>query len=266
MQLARFVILPGSTKMASLRDRDALVPQGRIYRTDSPRAILAPPLSLMSLKELFEANLGTIDRVTGIVCRRAGLFGADAEDFASEVKLALIDNDYAILAKYEGRSSLDTFLTVVISRLLADARTREKGRWHASAEANRLGPAAVMIETLIRRDGRTLDEAMPHITAAHPELTREEVMAILDRLSTRKPRPRAVELEAIAHVIVARESADTRVEEGDRQRLSNATGSAVRDALEALPVEDRVLIRLRFGSERSIAHVSRMMQLPQRPL
>src|SRR3954466_2259533 len=127
----------------------------------------------MQLQDLFEANLGTIERVISIVCWRARLFGPDAEDFASEAKLALIENDYAVLAKYEGRSSLDTFLTVVIQRLLADSRTKAKGRWHASTEASRLGPAAVLVETLILRDGRSLDEAMPHIQATHPELTRE---------------------------------------------------------------------------------------------
>ena len=36
----------------------------------------------MHPRELFEANLGTIERVIAIVCRRGGLFGADAEDFA----------------------------------------------------------------------------------------------------------------------------------------------------------------------------------------
>ena len=220
----------------------------------------------MQLKQLFETNLGTIERVIAIVCRRGRLFGEDAEDFASEVKLALIENDYAILAKYEGRSSLDTFLTVVITRLLADSRTRSKGRWHASNEATRLGAAAVLIETLIRRDGRSLDEAMPHIAAAHPELTREGVTAILDRLPGRIGRPRAVDLEAIAHVVVARESTDARAEAIDRERISTAAATAVRDVLGGLAVEDRMLIRLRFASDMSIADISRMMQLPQRPL
>jgi hypothetical protein len=67
-----------------------------------------------SAAALFEANLGLIDRVIGGVCRRPGLFGADAEDFASAVKLALIKNDYAIaiLRPFEGRSALSTFLTI----------------------------------------------------------------------------------------------------------------------------------------------------------
>ena len=42
---------------------------------------------------LFESNLDVIDRVIAGVCRRARINGADAEDFASSIKLALIEND-----------------------------------------------------------------------------------------------------------------------------------------------------------------------------
>jgi RNA polymerase sigma factor (sigma-70 family) len=220
----------------------------------------------MHPRELFEANLDTIERVIAIVCRRGGLFGADAEDFASEARVALIEDDYAILAKYEGRSSLDTFLTVVIRRLLADSRTRAKGRWHASSEAQRLGPAAVLIETLIRRDGRTLDEAMPHLHAAHPGLTRDEVNAILERLPERLGRPRRVDLDAIGHVLAGGEAADARAIAGDLGRMSDVVSDALTKQFQTFSAEDRLLIRLRFASDMSIADISRMMRLPQRPL
>src|SRR5688500_2017196 len=128
----------------------------------SGNSVLRPRTRTMNAKELFEANLGELERVTAIVGRRALLSVPDPGDFASEAKLARIEEDYAVLRKWEGRSSLDTFLTVVVQRLLADARTRARGRWHASAEAQRLGPTAVLLETLVRRGGRTLDEAMPH--------------------------------------------------------------------------------------------------------
>jgi RNA polymerase sigma factor for flagellar operon FliA len=220
----------------------------------------------MHPRELFEANLDTIERVIAIVCRRGGLFGADAEDFASEARVALIEDDYAILAKYEGRSSLDTFLTVVIRRLLADSRTRAKGRWHASSEAQRLGPAAVLIETLIRRDGRTLDEAMPHIHAAHPGMTRDEVNAILERLPERLGRPRRVDLDAIGHALAGGEAADARAIAGDLGRMSDVVSNALTEQFQTFSAEDRLLIRLRFASDMSIADISRMMRLPQRPL
>jgi RNA polymerase sigma factor (sigma-70 family) len=219
----------------------------------------------MNPRELFESNLGTIERVIAIVCRRGQLFGEDAEDFASQAKMALIEDDYAILRKYEGRSSLDTYLTVVVQRLLADERTRAKGRWHPSSDAKRLGPAAVLLETLVRRDGRSLDEALPHMRVSHPELTREQVAAMLDRLPQRITRPRPVDLNSVGE-IAGSEPADARVLAGDRQRMASLIGRALREQLRSLPAEDRLLIRLRFAADMSIADISRMTRLPQRPL
>ncbi|HEX6098193.1 MAG TPA: sigma-70 family RNA polymerase sigma factor [Thermoanaerobaculia bacterium] len=219
----------------------------------------------MNPRELFLSNLATIERVIAIVCRRGGLFAADAEDFASEVKLALIEDDYAILRKYEGRSSLDTFLTVVVQRLLADSRMRAKGRWHASTEAQRLGPVAVQLETLVRRDGRSLDEASLHIRTAHPDVTGEQLAALLERLPARTARPRPVDVDAVGP-IAGGEPADARALAGDRQRVADAVGRALRDQLREIPDEDRMLIRLRFAGDMSIADISRMTRLPQRPL
>lgn len=219
----------------------------------------------MNPRELFLSNLGTIERVIAIVCRRGGLFGMDAEDFASEAKLALIEDDYAILQKYEGRSSLDTFLTVVVQRLLADARMRAKGRWHASNEAQRLGPVAVRLETLVRRDGRSLDEALQHLRDEHPGVTREELAALLDRLPARTGRPRPVAVDTVGP-IAGGESADARALASDRKRIADVVGSALREQMRDLTSEERMLIRMRFGADMSIADISRMTRLPQRPL
>ena len=42
----------------------------------------------MDPAELFGTNLKLVDRVVAGVCRRSGLRDADAEDFASEARLA----------------------------------------------------------------------------------------------------------------------------------------------------------------------------------
>src|SRR5947207_3384167 len=114
----------------------------------------------MHPEELFRTNLALIERVISCVCRRAGLRDADAEDFGSTAKLALIENDYAILRDYEGRAPLGAFLAVVVQRLLSREWVRLRGRWHPSADAERAGPAAVLLEKLTVRDGRSLDEAV----------------------------------------------------------------------------------------------------------
>ncbi|MDP9191525.1 MAG: sigma-70 family RNA polymerase sigma factor [Acidobacteriota bacterium] len=227
----------------------------------------AGPFSAMNPRELFESNLSTIDRIVATVCRRARIRGADAEDFASTVRVGLLENDCAILRKYEGRSSLPAYLTVVISRMLSDERIQSRGRWYASNEAERLGPAAVLLETLLRRDRRSMEEALPIVSSAYPEITRAEAERIADRLPLRSPRPRFVELDdAELPPIAAAETADESIIMAEQQRLSQRTARVVRETLASFSLEDRTLVRLHFGSSMSIADVSRMMRLPQRPL
>jgi RNA polymerase sigma factor (sigma-70 family) len=221
----------------------------------------------MNPSELFGANLKLIDRVIAGVCRRSGLRDADAEDFASTVKIALMENDYAILRSYEARSSLGTFLTIVVQRLLASERTRLWGKWHPSAEAQRLGPAAVLLDKLLTRDGRSIDEAIPFVRALDPSLDCAAVLALAARLPQRAPRPRLVALpEFEDDDLVAAERADGRASLAEARKTSEQAGRVVRETLAAMPLEDRMIIRFRFGGGLSIADTARMLGLDQRPL
>lgn len=221
----------------------------------------------MNAEELFGANLELIDRVVAGVCRRSGLRDADAEDFASMVRLALMENDYAILRTYEGRASLETFLTIVIQRLLSRERGRMWGRWNPSAEAGRLGPAAVLLEKLLTRDERSLEQAIPIVLAADPSLDRARVRELASRLPPRAPRPRLVALpEDGEDHFEAHEPADARAHEAEARRISQHAARIVRETLAQLPLQDRMLVRFRFGAELSIADASRLLGVPQRPL
>jgi RNA polymerase sigma factor (sigma-70 family) len=220
----------------------------------------------MHPEELFAANLPLVDRVVAGVCRRAGLRDADAEDFASTVKIALMENDYAILRAWEQRSSLGTYLTIVAQRLLSRERTRMWGRWHASAEAERCGAASVLLEKLLLRDRRSLEEAIPIVRALEPSLDRRAVQDLASRLPARAPRPRLVSLPAAAEGLASSEQADARAREADARKLSERAARVVRETLAALPLEDRMLVRFHFGAGLSVADASRMLGVPQRPL
>ena len=216
----------------------------------------------MDCAALFESNLALIDRVIAGVCRRARVFGADAEDFASSVKLALIENDYAILRPFEGRSSLSTFLAVIVQRFLYDERTKRAGRWHASREAERLGEAAVVLEKIVRREQRSIDEALPIVQAIDPTLTRERVAEIERRLPARAARPRAVGLDDVAEQAAA-------VDERTNARIDgipDRTASVIRETLAAMTAEDRMIMRWHYGSSMTIATIAGLLRLPQRPL
>ena len=221
----------------------------------------------MHPREVIEDNVQLIDRLVGRACRRVGITDAEVADMASMVKLALVENDYAILRRFEGRSSLATYLTIVIQRILADHRERTHGRWRPSAEAERLGDRAVLIEDVIGRQHRSIEDATAVVRSLDASMTREDVVAIANRLPARAPRPREVELPAEDAVpLAAAERADTPVLDGELRVLSRRAGTVLRDTMDAWPAEDRLLVRLRFESSLSVADIARLLGVPQRPL
>lgn len=76
-----------------------------------------------------------VDRFLGLIyhiihytshLRSASLGPEDVEDVAAEVMLQLVANDYAVLRKFRGQSSLATYLTVVCRRICSHELTRRQ--------------------------------------------------------------------------------------------------------------------------------------------
>lgn len=220
----------------------------------------------MDPRELLESNLEVIDRIASAACRRARRYGPDAEDFAASVRLALVENDYAVLRRYQGRSAFSTYLTVVIERLMDDDRNRTMGRWRPSAEATRLGPAALLLESLVRRDQRSLEEALPFVQTVDPSLTREQMQTMLQQIPERSGRAQVTRLDDVASEACTTDATDALTFSNETRPLSARTNQIVRDTLAALPTEDRALLQFRFAESMKIADISRMLRLPQRPL
>ena len=106
---------------------------------------------------LFVSRLATIDSIVAALARRRRLSADDAADLSSTVRLRIMADDYAILRKFQGRSSLRTYLAVVIHRLYLDERVARLDKWRPSRE--REGPTAVLFERLPKRDGLTFESA-----------------------------------------------------------------------------------------------------------
>lgn len=211
------------------------------------------------LEALFLSHLGAIERIAGAICRRHGMIGDDAADFGSWVKLKLVENDYATLAKFRGESSLGTYLTVVIAMLARDYRVQRWGRWRPSAAAKRRGRIAVQLETLVYRDGHRLDQAAEMLrTRGETALSNRELATVLAQLPVRGPmRPVEVGAEPLAG-LPAPETAD-----GEDQRQVDETLFA---ALDHLPPEDRVVLKMRYWEGMSVADIARALAMEQKPL
>jgi RNA polymerase sigma factor (sigma-70 family) len=232
--------------------------------TDTGRTIPAPPASA---EAVFLDALPRIERIIGIVCARNGLAGADAEDFGSHVKLKLIEDDYAVLRKHGGRSSVPTYLSVVIANIYRDWRVAKRGRWRASAAAVRLGRAAERLERLVYRDGHSFREAAEAVRAAGESAASDRELAeLFGRLPPRVPmRPAEVDEAAAAHV-AGSAPASAAVEQAEEAREREALRAALAEALATLPPEDRLIVRMRFWEGLGIAAISRALGLEQKPL
>ncbi|HEY0142138.1 MAG TPA: sigma-70 family RNA polymerase sigma factor [Thermoanaerobaculia bacterium] len=220
----------------------------------------------MHPRELLEANLGVVERAIAAVCASASISGADAEDFASSVKVALLDNDCAIIRQWQGRSSFATYVTVIIRRLLVDHQ-RAQGRWYASAAAQRQGEAAVLLERLLVRDRRSVDEAFAAVLDVHPHLTRSQLAAMAAAFPERAVRARlvAVDEQEVAEVPGV-QRADERVHELDLLRRARRASEIMQAAMAEMSDEDRLILRLRFAKDVSVADIARVLDVPARPL
>jgi RNA polymerase sigma factor for flagellar operon FliA len=215
-------------------------------------------------EQLFVSELALIERVIAWVCVRRGLRAADAEDFASTVKLRLIENDYEILGRFEGRSSLKTYVTAVVNRLYLDFQRQRFGKWRPSAEARRLGPVALRLESLLYRDGLTFEEARGVLQT---DLRVAESRDALYELSLKLPPRTSRRPGAVSDDERPESGAGlSAVEHAERQQVAEKTLLALRRALGRLPARDRILLRLHIESDLSVADVAKALGEEQKPL
>ena len=208
----------------------------------------------------------TVERVITFVCRRHALTGADAEDFGSIVKVRLWDNDFSIVRQFRSDAKFSTYLTTVVERIYIDVCIHETGKWHASAEAQRLGPAAMDLERFLYRKELPRDEAIHQTLLLHPDSNRAELQAIADRLPQKFRRQAPVPLDGAADAARAREEADVLAVEDDNRRISAQTASVIRDHLAKLSDEDRLLLQMHFESDMQISQIARALNVEQKPL
>ena len=219
----------------------------------------------MKHKQLLLANLDLIERLVRFVARRHHLSFGDTEEFASIVRLKLVENDFAILRKFEGRSTLSTYLTVVIDRLYQDFSIARWGKWRPSAQARRLGEVAILLERMIVRDGATFDESVGTLQTNHGvSETREQLRQMLLALPARGARWGTARGQTAdnAHDGFADPSFRSQEDQTEAERVSVALAEAV----AALSADDQRILKLRFEDNRTIAEISAILRLETRGL
>jgi RNA polymerase sigma factor (sigma-70 family) len=220
----------------------------------------------MDREQEFLNHLPLIERIIRHTCRHHSCRPEEAEDFASTVKVRLIADDYAVLRKFQAQSSLSTYLTVVIQRLMLDYRNHQWGKWRPSAAARRLGPLAERLECLVTRDGHSVDEACEILR------TNRQVDATLDELRKMaegvvlKPRRTLVEERELDALTTADGRPDHHLLHREREEMRAQLTEYVARALQAMDEEDRLIVRLRIDDGLQVAEIARFLGVPAKPL
>jgi len=183
----------------------------------------------------------------------------EIEEFAGIVRLRLVENDYAILRAFQGRSRFATYIASVIGRMLLDHHNQQWGKWRKSAEAERMGELAVALEKLLYRDERSQDEAFAILAPSYPEVTRERIDELSAKIPGRVKRRMVTIEEALSEP--AQQEADPAVIES-AHRIS----LIVTESIGQFSNEDQLILQLRFESEMSIAQISRSLHIDQQLL
>lgn len=221
---------------------------------------------LRSFEVLLESALATIERITDHVSTSHHLRVSEADDFASHVKLKFVEDDYAILRKYEGRSSLPTYIFVVVQHLFLDYSDARWGKWRPSAEAKRAGKVGILLEQLQSRDGCSFDEACEIITTNYRiEVKRFELERIAATLPAR-PRRHFESDGSLAERNVTARGADLFVERPDRSAVSVRVSAAVKRVLGRVEPKDKLILAMRYVDGRSVADIAALLGLEQKPL
>ena len=250
----------GLSAESSIRDASPHVKSGG-------RSLPAEPSAASPLKgEALLSSLPVIDEVSAQVCRRHRLSADESEDFMSEVRLHFIQREFEPLRRFEGRSSLRTYLTVVITRLFLNYRNRLWGRWRPSTEARRLGPPAILIERLVARDGWTFDQVVTMFRINHGETLDGPLAAFCVKVSQRPPSRQVVAEREAEGVCSSAASPDANLVRAEHEFLAKRVQVALERACEALEPEERLLIKMRFEDHLSIADIARALHRDQKRL
>lgn len=230
-------------------------------RTPRVRAVSAHRASALDPETTYLQHLASMERIAAFIARRSHLTADETMEFVQIVRVNLLENDYRIVRKFEGRSSFSTYLTTVIGRLFHQWRVERWGKWRPSAQAIRMGEKAITLERLLSRDGFSFSEAVTLLTRHSQYVSVGELEAIYIRLPLRKPRPVFFSDENVLAELPGEGSAEERVCAGEREIVLRTAAAVLDRAFGGLSPEDRLILQLRFSNGRKVPEIARIMGL-----
>lgn len=218
-------------------------------------------------EHLFRSRLKEIERIISWVASRVGLVGQEVEDFASYSKTRLIENDYAVLEKFQGKSKFSTYMNVVIRNQARDWIIQKTGKWRPSRKAQRLGQVAIALERLMGREKVAFEEAVGILTTRFgSQVSREEI----ERLRAELPHDRFSRsfegLEALEEAASTEISGEERLLLKERHKQRQQAEAALKQCIGALRDEDQLILKMRYWDGLRVNQIAQTLGLEVKPL
>lgn len=212
----------------------------------------------MTARRKLERHLGLVYGVVEYVCRIHALVGDEQDEFRSFVLERLVDDDYAKIRAYRGPGSFSSFLVTVVNNLSYDFRNKQFGKWRPSAGARRVGDHAVLLERLLQRDRRPMEEAINIVCDQFATIPRREIARLAGELYG-NPSRTVVDERVLARVPTV-ETADGPLHEEELGRKRRHLTELLMSAIRELKPADQLLIRLRYFDQMSPKAVAPMLK------
>ena len=201
-----------------------------------------------------------VEAIIRAVCFRNRLQADETEEFASEVKLRLVENDYRILRVFTGKSSIETYLTTVVANMVRDLIRERNGRWRPSEEARRLGEVAERIEELIYRFHYPFHEAYQILTTNFGfSVSDKDVRDIYFKLKVKESRPVAILYEEDIHD--SRGTPEKQMIATEQYLLENKVTAIIDKMRGELSATDLLMLRMAFDDNLKLTVVAEQLRL-----
>lgn len=186
----------------------------------------------------------------------------------------LREDDHKRLRAFAGRSSINTFLYVVISSLAIDFKRTINGRFRVPKRISQMGSAVVKSYRLRHLHGCSLREIHAILTGedgytkSYSDFLTEMECVLISPRAVGAHTMQFVSLngdQMLAETIPDPDSTnplDTLIELLDDACRTKAL-AVIREAVAEFSSEDQALIRLVYGSDCKISTVARMLCLPE---
>lgn len=216
-------------------------------------------------REWFDRHFEVVCQIIDGIARRNHLSDDELKSYRSYAYERLLDRGFRMIRAYSERAAPRTYLTVVLTNVYRDFRIKQYGKFRPSAEARRLGATAVLLDTLIHRDGQPRGEAIRRVASRDDvELSEADLWMIVERLP-RRIRRSEVRLDDLSPPRSGKDPAGIH-ERGEQADRMEECREALQEAMKTLPTEDQRIIRLHVWEGKTLAAVARELDLKQKPL